>query len=552
MDANNGKITINITGGEKQYSSTIIMTGDAITCVTHTFNVLAEESINMFAGEQKSSIVMNKEQIAITNNEQSSITLTKPTLTIQSLMIMENAKTLLKMDAAMIMENCKAGKSSGTGETPAAQPTTTIGAQLTAQVQNFTSNITNNLVGNFTQNFTGIGNILNNFGNIGNMLGNLNIGNMLGNLNISNMLGNLDIGNMLGKLNIGNMLGNLGDISGILQKGIDGFGLDKISGLCENFNLGNLGDLKGIIGGATDFCKNLDIGNIIKLPNISIPGINIPNISNISKDLLGGIKLPDIGKITEPVTSAIENVTAPLNKGISNITETVNKSIGKVGTTITNLAGKAKNGIEKVTSSIPKIENIDPTNLIIHMNASNDVNAHSDQDIDEYIIQQNQIIHNIVYNNTSYTDEEKQALYEYYTGLYNFAIYITELYNIFIYELPIIYIQVVLLEQYLIDAINYINIINQIVLDFVNNTTKITINQIIHDLKDRQIYCLQLQQFVNKNMNNDTLKKEINILIDDYLNNYLSLNENLITLIKQLSNIKIDLEETIILTGNEN
>ena len=477
---------------ENQYSSTIILTGDDITCITHVFNVLAEDEINLLAGQQNSSITMDKDQIAV-----------------QSPMILENAKTLLKMDAAMIMENCKASAGGGVGGI--AGKLASIGGKLAAVAQNVTQNISNALAN------SGLNGALNNA-----------------------MQGGL------------NSLGGLGNLGGLTQ------------GLSNNFmqGLNSLSSFNNVaqgLGGAGDILGKTDIGNALQ-QSLSQAGNTLGQITSsvsnqvqsITNTVTNNIQqgMQTINKATQTVHETINQGTQALGGAINNATQGITGAVQKIGSAaqqiVSNTIGQAESLINKATSgvSLPSIDNLP----IMHINA-NDISIiyANDNEIeinnDKFIQQQYQIIYNYVYNMNLNEEEEKQQLYIYYITLYNYTICLDQLSNVIICDFPINFAALYLLNVYMQDVQDYTNNINLIVQDYINNTSHFTIKQIIHDQNDKRIKYLQIQESLRQNVKNDIIKNEVIKLINQYIEDYIELTNNLITLTKELSTIKIDLDE---------
>ena len=537
------------------------MTAEDITCITHVFNVMAETSINLFAGEQQSSIIMNKSHIAMTSK--------------------------------MIEENCN---DSGLGG---------IGGGLVGGLVSSVASIGASVVQGAVANM-GIAN-----GALGGMLGGL--GQQLTGMatNMITGLGNQLVGGLMNKV-YGAVGGIMNKIAGPLNK-LGGFA-NKLTGFTGKLgNLGGLSSLPGMAAGATQLLAqagaslpviNAAVGVTQTLTN----GMNaINNVTNtITGTINNGIKTVT-GTITKGTEAITKGAQATLNKGMETVTGAVNNTLKKAGDSVGNFVGKAtdtakgimkpvtdtfqkgKDAVTKVadntvkavtnapivqnatkavqgtidnitgkksqetTTSTDTYRTVTPEENKIITDFTRDVRNRSlkdrlkasevDTDDENY-----QIIYIVIYSIDEFDENTKQELYNYYTGLYDFGVTIEELCNFIVYDFPVCFTYLNLCYIFINDVQKYINDVGQIFNDFVNEEQNITIQQIIHDQEDIKIQCLQLQEYIKTVIENENVRNNIIDIIDYYAINYIELTNNLITLIKTLNGIKIDLNEPVTIT----
>lgn len=588
MDANNGKITLTITGGEHQYNSTIVMTGDDITCTTHWFRVIADDEIDLIAGDQKSVISMTKDHIAMSQNEKSTITMTKASIAIAAKAITETADTTIRMNAKMIMQNCGGLPVPIPIPIPAIPGITDIANGLVQEAATAVAGaVTSNL--GLGDALGGLGGMLGNFGNIGSILGNFgNIGSMLGNFgNIGNILGNFgNIGNILGNFgNIGSMLGNIGNIGNLINGGLGNIlgkvGLGNIGNIGNILSGGNFGDILGKIGlgGIGDLAKtggcfgtgkiDLGLGNLGGLGDLGGIGKTISdgiqNISKIGQSVMEPIN-KTINNASEMIKGTVGKFTGAVNdianKGFKVITDTAAKAIqpvqdvinkGKgivqdIGKTITNgsdigkVVTNAASGLGKIIPQANDIVKKLPNGLTMPIEIGSIkidplIVMHSLEDKDD-----EDILWTIAKAQKELTSEEQEILYDF---LYNTCVFIlaSARYSYYIiYELPVAAFKANIFAAYLNAVNDYITKWQQIIKDHVENTNLITINQIKNDIVTAKINNLKYKEQINE-IEYEPLRDELTYLVNQYLIDYIDLCDQLIATIKSYENFEMTAPE---------
>lgn len=605
MDANNGKITLTITGGEHQYNSTIVMTGNDITCTTHCFRVIADDEIDLIAGDQKSvismtkdniamsqneksTITMTKDNIAMSQNEKSTITMTKASITIASKAITENADTNIGMNAKMIMQNCDGLPVPVPVPVPSIPGIPGITDVANGLVQEATTAVagavTNNLglgdvfgglgdmlgkvglgslgnlgnIGNMLGNFGNIGNILGNFGNIGGILGNFgNIGNMLGSIgNIGNLI-NGGLGGILSKVGLGN-IGNIGSmlsggLGGVLGKiGLGGIGdLGKLGGCFGTGkidlglgNLGGLGDLGGIGKNISDGIQSISkIGQSVMDP--------INKTINSAADMATGIVDKFTGTVNDITNKGFKVVTDTAAKAIQPVQDVINKGTGivqDIGKTITNgsdigkVVTNAASGLGNIIPQVGDIAKKLPSGLTMPTSIGG-------IKIDPLIVMHSledkddeDILWIIAKAQKELTSEEQEILYDF---LYNTCVFIlaSARYSYYIiYELPVAVFKANIFVAYLNAVNDYITKWQQIIKDHVENTNLVTINQIKNDIVTAKINNLKYKEQINE-IKYEPLRDELTYLVNRYLIDYIDLCDQLIATIKSYENFEMTAPE---------
>lgn len=511
LNANDGKITLTITGGEKQYNSTIVMTGDDILCTTHLFRVIANDEIDLYAGNQKSSIIMNKSNIA--------------------------------MKATKIKQNC-----GGLLPVPIPVPIPSIPG-----LNGVIGNIANGLVQNLAQN--ALGNL--NFGSFGGPLA-MGISALTG--------GGFDIksgltalaGQALGASGLGNILGNIGNIGSMLDIGnIANGALGKI-GVGEIFNsvsgsLGKVGEVfNSVVNPVTQVVSNIQgtIDKVIEPAKTAVAGISqtinqgISGVNDFVEKTVGQGTQQIVNQAGEIFNKAANTATDTINRVTQQVTGPVNKVINNV----TSEVNRATSGLQNTFNKVTNIPNIDPNKQIdfsslpvwqlnsleVHQNDIAEVHANAITiDIWKEIIDAQE----------DFTAEEKKELYQYIFNVYELEQLIQRLYQLLVFDIPLALFNLYFIYMYYYVLNKYLNTWIKIINDYTENTNTVTILQIENDIASMKINILQAKETMKTQIENEMLRENILTSLNVFLSDYIDFSDTLITIIKNNNAFKATLTE---------
>ena len=476
LDANNGKITITITGGPDQYNSTIVMTGNDITCTTHTFKVIANDEIDFYAGEQSSSIVMIKDNI-----------------TMHSKVINENGDNLITMDAKLIMQNC------GGGTSPAPTVPEIPGGDIGA-------------IGGDIGSISEVAAI-----DVSNIAGDMNIGNITEGLNLD---GVTDFTNGLDTDKLTNGLSDL-------TNQIGGADFSNISSNFQSQLSGMADQAKNAVGGLIENSQGL-IQNVQQTATELTGKIN--TVTEQVKDSISA-GVDNLTNATTELSAQVGNIS---QKSIFNA-EIVTSSIGD----FTSSTNQASSLMDNIISNQPSINNLPidlsnmpvslPDNFIINNNGEVDptkaIITFADVNIKEYFLNEINKINTL-------NDEEKTLLVNYLCNIYDLKSTLKDIID-FIKNYPLIQFYLYIARLYANNMHNYMSNWSQIILDDVKETNLITVHQLENNMAQMKINVLRFKGTLNKYEEN--IREQMIESINTFLIDYIDSCDNLIKIKKEYS-----------------